>query len=426
MLRFLPFSTLPSRAASSSPERSTRGIFWLVVLLGFWTLSGPLQAQRKEKVPPNDPSQCPYCENDPELLKAAGLVSHGGFEFGRKTTAEVNSAMGGLEIYWLETPHFEIGFALPTVKVRQDEKDKIRAECEQLRLALPEVPDKPKLLDPWLRLHLYGQRLEELYAQMVTLFDVGDVTFPEPGTVWDMTGEYWGEGPYLGQKGKFEILLLPSEGWHERWLRGEFGLRTKKSQRWHVIDTGSLHLVVHTEQGSLKVDEALHGHVVFNVSIMCTNALKHYNYDMPVWLLEGIGHYMERRLNPKYNTFDGGEGGTAQVSKKENWEPEVKRLVAKDRAPGLTVLTRMTNFAELDLDRHFACWSIIDYLERAHPGTLSKLIRRCSDLRNEEHIPDGSALLDEQRAVFKDELKMSYLQFDRAWAEWVLETYSSK
>lgn len=398
---------------------------WVLACLTLFVSDAAL-AQRGEKLPNNHGSQCPYCQNDPEIMKAAGIVSHGGFDFGRKTTAEVEAAMGGLEIYWLETEHFEIGFALPPIKVRQEEKAKIRAECEELRQFMEEVPEKPKRLDIWLRLHLVGLRLEKIYADMIELFELGEVQFPAPGTVWDLTGEYWGEGPYFGQKGKFEIMILPSEGWHENWLRGEFGLRTKQTQRWHVIDTGSLHLVVHTEQGSLKVDEALHGHLAFNVSIMCTNALKHYNYDMPIWLLEGIGHYMERRINPKYNTFDGGEGGAAMTTKKEHWEPEVKKLVAKDKAPGLTVMTRMTSFAELDLDRHFACWSIIDYLQREHPGFLAKLVRRCADLRNEENIPDGTHLMDEHRAVFKEELKMSYLQFDRAWAAWVLENYSSK
>ena len=407
---------------------SLRSALAFLVLFGCLTVSlaSPSLAQRKGKLPPNHPSQDPYSKNDPELMKAAGIVSFGGFTFGRKTTDEVNEALGGLEIYWMETEHFEIGMALPPIKVRQDEKAKIRAECAELRKFFEEVPEKPKRLDPWLRLHLFGMRLEAIYDDMLELFDMQEVEFPAAGTIWDFTGEYWGEGPNFGQKGKFEVLLLPSEGWHEKWLRGEFGLTTKQSQRWHVVDTGSLHLVVHTEQGSLKVDTALHGHLAFNLSIQCTNAVKHYSYDMPVWLLEGIGHYMERRVSPKYNSFDGGEGGAARVSKKERWEPEVKKLVAKDKAPGLTTMVRMTNFAEFDLPRHFACWSIIDYLEREHPGFVAKLVRRCADLRNEENLPDGSNLLEEHRAVFKDELKMSYLQFDRAWAAWVLENYKSK
>lgn len=402
---------------------------FLVILLAVLCMGAPnalAQKKGRNKVPKTDPSQCPYCHGDEAIMKAAGIVSHGGFKVGRKTTEEVNQQLGTADIYWIETEHFELGMALGRMKVRQENKKKIREECAKLGEHLEDVPEKPKVVDQWLLAHLYAQRLEAMYDDMLKLLDVDDSVFPAPGTVWNMQGDYWGQGPYFGQEGKLEVMLLPSESLHVNWLSKNFGLKTKKTQRWHVIDTGSLHLSVHTEQGSLKVDSALHGHLVFNISIMLTHSFKHYSYDMPVWLLEGIGHYMERRLNPKYNTFDSGEGGVAEMTKKAKWEPAVKKMVAADKAPGLALLARMTTFAELDLDRHFVSWSLIDYMERAHPGFLQKLVFRTSNLRNEQNIPDGSRLMDEHRAVFKDELKMSYLAFDRAWKEWVLENYSSK
>ena len=405
-------------------ERKTLTIaLWLLASLWF---AAPLLAQKKPKVPRNHPDACPYCKNDPEVMKAAGIVSHGGFEVARKSTEEAAGVVGGAEIYWIETTNFKVGLALGPIKVRQEEKAKIRAECAHLAETLEDVPLKPKTLDPWLRAHLYAVRLEKVYSDMLEFLDADQSKFPEPGTVWNMVGEYWGEGPYMGPKGKLEIMLWPSEGFHSQWLKENFGLLTKKSQRWHIIDTGSLQFSGHTDQGSLSVDEALHGHVVFNVSIMLVNSYKHYSYDMPVWLLEGIGHYMERKLNPKYNTFDSGEGGMAAGTRKEKWEPEVRKLVAKEEAPSLSALVRMSNFAELNLDHHFATWSMVDYLVQAHPGFLPEYIRRISDLRNEELIPDGSTLGEEQRASFKEDLKLSYLQFDRAWADWVMENYSSK
>ena len=400
----------------------------LLIFVAVLCMSAPaaLAQKGRNKLPKTDPTQCPYCHGDEAIMAAAGIKSHGGFDVGRKTTAEVDQQLGTADIYWIETEHFEIGMALGRMKVRQENKKKIREECAQLAEHLEDIPEKPKFIDQWLLAHLYAQRLEAVYDEMLTLLGVEDSVFPAPGTVWNMQGEYWGQGPYFGQKGKLEVMLLPSESLHVNWLSKSFGLKTKKTQRWHVIDSGSLHLCVHTDQGSLKVDPALHGHLVFNISIMLTHSFKHYSYDMPVWLLEGIGHYMERKLDPKYNTFDSGEGGVAEMTKKKNWEPAVKKLVSADKAPSLAELARMTTFAELDLDRHFVSWSLIDYMQRAHPGFLQKLIYRTSNLRNEQNIPDGSKLMEEHRAVFKDELKMSYLSFDRAWKEWVLENYSSK
>ena len=402
------------------------GLFLGLLLACAFLFASPATAQKKGKLPKNHPDACPYCMNDPELMKAAGIVSHGGFEVARKTTEEAAAVVGGAEIYWVETEHFKLGFALGPIKVKQDEKAKIRAECAALNEVLEEVPLKPKTLDPWLRAHLYAARLEQIYADMLEFLKADQSLFPESGTVWDMTGEYWGQGPHMGMKGKVEIMLWPSEGFHSQWLKENFGLLTKRTQRWHIIDTGSLQVSAHTEQGSLSVDQALHGHLVFNVSILLINSYKHYSYDMPVWLLEGIGHYMERRLNPKYNTFDSGEGGLAQTTRKEKWEPLVKKMISKEDAPSISALVRKSNFAELTLNDHFATWSMIDYLVRAHPDFLPEFIRRISDLRNEENLPDGTNLQEEQRAAFTEGLKMSYLQFDRAWAEWVQENYSSK
>src|SRR5687767_9388940 len=62
----------------------------------------------------NDPATCPYCKNDPALMKKAGLVSHGGFPFGSNDTAQVDSLLATADIRWIESTHFEIGVALGT------------------------------------------------------------------------------------------------------------------------------------------------------------------------------------------------------------------------------------------------------------------------------------------------------------------------
>ena len=36
----------------------------------------------------NDPASCPYCKGEPALMEKAGIVSHGGFEFGDEASTE--------------------------------------------------------------------------------------------------------------------------------------------------------------------------------------------------------------------------------------------------------------------------------------------------------------------------------------------------
>ena len=111
------------------------------------------------------PESCPYCNNDPALMQQAGIVSHGPFEFGSKTTEGIQGVLATFALVWIESSHFEIGLALPRYRLKVDEKKKIVPELERLAAVLPEVSPSAKELDPWLRAHLYAQRAEETYAR---------------------------------------------------------------------------------------------------------------------------------------------------------------------------------------------------------------------------------------------------------------------
>jgi glutaredoxin len=100
----------------------------LPLLIGL-VLALPAAAQKKR---PNDPAECPYCHNDPALLRAAGLVSHGVFVFGKSDTAKVDELLPECDVRWIETANFRIGFALGTWKVKLEEKKKVLAELTRL------------------------------------------------------------------------------------------------------------------------------------------------------------------------------------------------------------------------------------------------------------------------------------------------------
>jgi len=384
------------------------------------------QKPRLKDQPPNAPVQCPYCFADPELMAAVGVVSHGGFEFARTDTAGVDALLAEADIKWIETEHFEIGLALGPVKVTDEEKVKVRAECARLAEKLPEIPAKPRLLDPWLRAHLYAQRAQDHWRTMTTeILEVRDEDFPPVPTVWMIGTPYWGIGPHLGQEGKYEVILLPSEAASRFFLEDQFGLIVKVSQRWNVIERDSLIAVIHTQQGQLRLDEALHGHFVFHLTHLLFNGYKHYSYQGPIWLREGLAHHMERRVNPEHNTFDFSEGAAAEMSRKASWEPPTLALVRGGEAKSLAQLTRMADFGDLERDDHFVTWSMVDYLVREHPGFLAKLLADLKGLMDEEHKADGSLVPEAQRRAFKEHLGMNYLRFDEAWAAWVLEDYAA-
>ena len=384
---------------------------------------GLLLAGGAEQKGKRDEPACEWCLDDPELMARAGILNHGGFEFGRGDTESVAALLPMVDLVWVETPHFELGFALGPHKVKTNERNKIRAELTRLAEALPEVNPKTKVLDPWLRAHLYAQRLEDVYAHVQELLQVEDDDFPPVFKPWNMQGKYMGVGPFLGQGGKFEVLILPSQASSVLYLRDQFGLLIKLTQRWNLIERETLSVTMHLDQGALRQDGATHGHMAFNVAINLIDAYKHYNYDIPVWIREGLAHYVERAIDPKFNTFDSSEGAVADTTSKEDWGREVLELFTKDEAPRMAELMSIRTYAELEKRHHYATWSIIDWLVQTDPDGLACIADRITGLLSEAGVPDAANMTDAHRDAVKECLGMSYAQLDVAWREWAQATY---
>jgi hypothetical protein len=377
-------------------------------------------AAAQEKPARNDPSQCPYCRNDPAVLAGAGLVSHGPFEFG-KTPNDSRTVDDQLvsDIYWIETPHLEIGLGLGPYRVTQKEKEEFRAELTELQRVLPEVDPKTKVIDEWLRLHLYAARCEAAYRRFLELVQKTEADFPKPGEQWLLGTPFRGTGPYLGMAGKYEVLLLATEAEHVAFLNEQFGLTIPRTQRWHVVDRETVDVTIHLEQGSLKIDKALHGHLVFSLAHNFFDGFRHYSYDTPVWLHEGLAHCMEREISPRYNTFDAAEGAPAAETRKEAWIPEARKLAQSGTAPRMAELINLQSYAALTLDIHFTTWSMVDYLIREQPDGLACLLSALKGRVTKEGMPDGGNLRDAHRDAFQTCLGMSYAEFDQAWAAWI-------
>jgi hypothetical protein len=383
-------------------------------------LAGPAPAQ-KGKGPRNDPANCPWCHGDPALMAAAGIVSHGGFEFGARDTPWVDAFFGGRDVYWIESAHFEIGLCVGVHKIEPDEAKKVRAELAELAQVLPDVDPKTRVLEPFMRAHLYALRVEKSWKRFLELMQVEEGDFPDGRSVWLLGTPYRGEGPYVGQKGKFELLVLPTASDQVRFLVEQFGLTMRRTQRWNVIDRSSLIVVTNLAENELTSDERIHGHVVFNLAINLLDGYEHYSYDTPRWLLEGLGHFMEREINPRFNTFDASEGSVGVRVNKENWDAEVKQLIASGKAPRVAELTALRTYAEFELRHHYACWSMTKFMVTTDPAGYACLNAALHGRKSPDGMPDSEDLSGVQREAFGDCLGMSYAQFDEAWRTWATQ-----
>lgn len=386
--------------------------------------AAPAAAQGKwkpnDELPDNHPTNDPYTQGDPELMQAAGIVSLGGFEFGRTTTAEVDEYLAQADIRWIETEHFEIGMALAPYKPGRADKKKIAAELAELQAVLPDVPLKPRSLDPWLRAHLFARRAEAVYARVQQILQVTDEDFPpEPLEFYNLSETFMGLGPYLGQRGKFELLFLPSEGLGNDFLVNQFGLDVLRSQRWNVTTRNTLIAVLVADDQTRKSDTAMHGHMAFNLTVNLLDGYKFYSYELPIWLREGLAHVLEREISPEFNSFDGDEGTAGVRTTKSDWLAETRKLHRKGELPSLSKLSRVRTYGELTLPLHYGCWSKMQFLIEAYPDGAAAVLSDLTGLLDDEGYPDGSNMLDHQRNSFREHLGLTYSQFDAAWAEWL-------
>jgi hypothetical protein len=395
----------------------SRAAAFLVALAAVGQLGVGAHAQKPGRT---DPASCPYCGGDPDVMARAGIVSHGPFEFGSpKNDTETVGAFLLAPVFWIESEHHEIGFALGPYKVTQKEKEKIRAELTRLAEVLPNVDPRRKILDEWLRAHLFAQRAEDAYARFLEIVRKTPDDFPRPGEPWILGDPFRGIGPHLGQAGKYEVLLLETEAEHVAYLKEQFGLSIKRTQRWNVVERDSLNVTLHIRQGDLKIDSSLHGHVVFNLAHNYLDGFEHYSYDTPLWLHEGLAHLMEREVGIRYNSFDATEGALAETTREDEWVPEARKLASSGEAPRMAELVSLQSYAAFELRHHFTTWSMVDFLLREHPEGLACLFDTLKGRVKADGTPDGENLRDVHRDAFQSCLGMSYPAFDAAWKEWL-------
>ncbi len=380
----------------------------------------------------------PYTKNDSKLMAKAGYLSYGPFAFGNLadkpvTSTNIDASLEFIQILWIETAHFRIGTNLPawSVPMEAETKAKVRKELDELATKLPGINPKTRTLDPWLRAHLTAQRMEKLYAETSELFGVKDEDFPtDPSKVMATPGaRYMGYGPYLGMKDKYLVLVFEKQGSFRQYMKTYLGRDSATPQRWHFKETSSILFTCATEDDvrPLKHDTALHCALAFNVSQNLIDGFRYYNYDMPVWIREGFGHWNCRRIDPKYPNFDQNEGSLADIKLIDRWEPYCRNLVTANGkfAPFAEAYT-WRDFGAITFNDHVAIWSRMDWLMSQGPERWRHFLFQVKGRVDANWGPDQNDLVGATRDALQQAYGVSVLDFDRKWGDWVKATYPSQ
>jgi hypothetical protein len=396
----------------------------------------------------------PYTLNDPAMMKKAGYVSYGPFMWGDDhDTIEIKKMFPHLKMLFVETAHFKIAIALGNYKLpkgkdrkRALEKQILKTQLKALKKIMPRIKPTTRELDPWLRLHIYAHRLELIYADFCTRVGVTDADFPKTGSKrisrFDKPNrlgnqdpvEYMGQGPYLGMRGKFLVMLMTKGGDLNRYVaRARSGFQAKGAptpQRHYFTKVGSLFFGTACEcaENNLYNDHALHCHLIFNTVHSLIDGYKDYFFSLPVWNREGLSHWYLLRIDETEYCFTDVKGRSNKKRYGAKWPVRIKKRLKHDDFTPAAELMKFMAFDELTFGDHLAAWSRMDFLQTLGHEKFAKYM---GALKNKIEVPSRKQprteqILAQQEKALQDAYGFDYAGFDAAWKEFVLKTYPNR
>ncbi len=237
-------------------------------------------------------------------------------------------------------------------------------------------------------LHIYLDRLEALFDDYCTIFGIKKTDF----------------------EAKSEILLWSDYEEHKK-------VSTELcSYFWEdiaVYQRGAKGICsIHAPNKFLKDDATIYRYLLHHVvhGLMNLQRPSAWLGDMPGgWADSGLAHWFEEKYFGIVDGYCFPEATPPSGIKSKKWRAGVRKLVASEGVPDLTVLSFVRNRA-MTGEQHAYGFSLIDYLMDRDRKKLNLLLKR---------LRGTTPLRDAVKEVYG--LKLPELQ--DAWKEWVLETY---
>ncbi|MEO6711207.1 MAG: hypothetical protein ABI054_13365, partial [Planctomycetota bacterium] len=176
---------------------------------------------------------------------------------------------------------------------------------------------------------------------------------------------------------------------------------------------------VPAEEPDLRQDRWLFPHIAHNLSHLFFCAYKHFNYDPPVWLDEGLAHAMEKEIAPESNTTDGEEGALNDKTGPEDWGKAARAIESSGKDRSLAELLHAKEFAELDMPANIIAWSKVRFLLDTEPEKFAKLLGIVKGQLDAKGVPNGQNLEDLERNALRDLWSWSPAELDAAWRVWI-------
>jgi len=379
----------------------------------------------------------PYTKNEPARLAKLGYDNLGPFAFGtNQTTGTIEELLGTEPLMWVETKHFRLGCALPAMKVkgreawRRDWQKRVYVEIAELRKSLPGIKKKPKELDPWLRTHLFAMRLENIYSDVLDNLSVEESYFEAKGIPATVPADYRGEGPFLGMKNKFTVLILRTKSSHARYTNAYHGFEMTEPIRIYDNQFGCMYWGCSTESanGLFHLDPALHAAVAFNVAHNLYTSYRGFSHDLPAWLSTGLGHWHSRKVSPRFPTYDRKNAEDEDPrSGFWQWDVRVHGLVKNEVFEGIEPFIDRKDAGKFGVEQHIQSWTFVDFLLANKKPQFAKFVSRLKDpFHARRRLPTAQEMQIRQRDAVTAAFSCKIEALEGAWRSDVLNNKKRK
>ena len=301
--------------------------------------------------------------------------------------SDVKETLGGIDVLFLETPHFKIASTLETYKSPSDPKedDKLEAELGRLKKKLARYKEPKSKLDPWMRVHLYAQRLEEIYASFQGAFGLSAADFPDPEARAAPDEKKLGKGPYLGLERKFTVLLVEKTSSLGRFAK-RYADREERPWDRFMLPGGSMFLGVSAEglkQFGFQLDASLHCVVASEVTHNFVNGFQSSWSASPLWLECGLAHDASRNVDERFVPSVMGSPSPDDPDAWK-WEPRVRGLVDNGVAIPWKESLGWKAWDDIKMQGHLVAWSRASWLLDNKPAALRTYLLAVTEALPEE------------------------------------------
>lgn len=374
----------------------------------------------------------PYTKAKADLVERAGYVSLGPFQIAESLeTKEVEEVLGGLRVLWVETAHFKLGSLLHTYRRSTDDFEEKRLGEELGRLAkkLPRVRKDAREIDPWLRVHLYAQRLEEQYADFQARLGVTDASFAQKPAVAPTAAPNMGPGPYLGLERKFVVLLTEQKSQLLRFAQRWIG--PNESSWYRKVLPGGAWFFGATADGpremGTKLDSALHAVVASGVAYELVDGFRGNTMSRPLWFKHGLGLVYGRKADARWCMFVQRESTDAD-DQTWRWEERLNGLVTNKFVASWDEMLGWKDGPEYEARHHMTMWSRVAWLLESDEAQFRALAMKLTEppATGAQAPTEDAAVTAREIAAVRTACGKTTAELDEAWRKWVLRKYPKK